>query len=76
MKVKMLTSIASKKYSYAAGSEVDIPKKQAEQFIKAGVAVPIEGLETSTAPDAKETTSTRKGRKKNADDSGDGKKAT
>jgi len=79
VKIRFLTSIASKEFSYAYGSEVDLPKKQAELFVKAGVATPTEvdnEPETATAPPAKETTSTRKGRKKDANNSGDGEKAT
>lgn len=75
MRVRFLTGIAAKSYSYSAGQEVDLTKEQAIAFVRAGIAESLD-IETATAPPAKETTSTRKGRKKNADDSGNSEKAT
>ena len=75
MRVRFLTGIAAKSYSYSAGQEVDLPKEQAIAFVRAGIAESLD-VETATTPPVKETTSTRKGRKKNANNSGNSKKAT
>lgn len=67
MKVKILKSIASPSYAYAAGQEVEVSSERAEEFIQFGIAVPA-GTQTATAKTPAETTSTRKGRGRNADD--------
>ena len=75
MRVRFLTGIAAKSYSYSAGQEVDLPKEQAIAFVRAGIAESLD-IEIAIAPPAEETTSTRKGRKKNADNTGNSEKAT
>lgn len=63
MKMKILQSIASPGYSYAAGQVVDLTKERAAEFVKHGIAEkqavkktavdPVE--ETAVAPAAVET---------------------
>jgi len=75
VRVRFLTGIAAKSYSYSAGQVAELPKEQAIAFVRAGIAESLD-VETATAPPAKETTSTRKGRKKNANNTGNSEKAT
>ena len=48
LKIIFLKSIASKNYSYAKNEEVDLPKKQADVFVKVGVAKSLEKTKTET----------------------------
>lgn len=49
MKIKFLKAIASKNYSYVKNEEVDLPKKQADVFVKAGIAKTLETKKAETA---------------------------
>ena len=75
MRIRFVTGIAGKTYSFSAGQVAELPKDQAIAFVGAGIAESLD-VETATAPPAKETTSTRKGRKKNANNTGNSEKAT
>lgn len=42
MKIKLLTSVVSSDYNYAAGQEVDAPEERAKDLIRAGHAELLE----------------------------------
>lgn len=41
IKIRLLTSVASSDYVYAAGEEVDAPPERAKDLLQAGYAEPI-----------------------------------
>lgn len=61
MKVEILTSIASKDYSYAVGDKVKLTTEQADRFVNAGIAKEVE---TATVKKEKETTTKKASQKK------------
>lgn len=68
MKVKILKSISSPHYSYAAGQIIETSKERAAQFVKHGIA---EKVETATTKSVKETAAKKTATKKMKKDDGD-----
>lgn len=68
MKVKILQSITSPSYSYAAGQVVETSKERGDQFVKHGIA---EVIETTKAKPVKETAAKKAASKKSKKDDDD-----
>lgn len=64
IKIRLLTSVSSTDYSYAAGEEVDAPKERALDLLKAGYAVPFGEVLAETRETAIPNPATRETRKK------------
>jgi hypothetical protein len=61
LKVKFKVSIASETWSYSPGQVVDIEDKQAEAFIKGGIAERVEIKEKATSKAQEKAEKRKKG---------------
>ena len=59
MRIKFLVGVAGLRYAYAPGEVADIPRRDAERWIEAGVAEPV-----GEAPPAKKQSREKRSRKR------------